>query len=176
MRAACVARGSAQTVLSEMTLSLASIMAPITSFLSEESYQFFPLKEKDSIFECGFPQVNPQWNNEKIKKDFEVLFGVREFVSKKLEVMRQNKEIGASLETFVTIQAEKTEYDILAAYKDHLSEFFIVSKVDLAQGEKQISAVKASAEKCPRCWNYSLDIGKNAQHPLLCPKCVGALT
>lgn len=173
-----LARRSAQTVLVEITLSLASIMAPITSFLSEEVHSYLPenLKDKKSIFECGFPIAQAQWNNEKIKKDYEVLFGLRDFVSKKLEVMRQNKTIGASLETFVSISAEKAEYDILAAYKEHLSEFFIVSKVDIAQGEKQIDAVKANAEKCPRCWNYSLDIGKNAQHPLLCPKCVGALT
>ncbi len=171
-----VGRRSAQTVLSELTQSLASIMAPITSFLSEEAYQFYPLKDKASIFECGFPKVRPEWNNIKIKDDFEVLFGVRDFVSKKLEVMRQKKEIGASLETFVTIHANGNELKTLEAYQEHLSEFFIVSKVDLVNGEKQIDAVKATAEKCPRCWNYSLDIGKNAQHPLLCPKCVGALT
>lgn len=169
-------RRSAQTVLTEITLSLASIMAPITSFLSEESYQFYPLKEKASIFECGFPQVRPEWNNKQIKEDFEILFGVRDFVSKKLEVMRQSKVIGASLETFVTVHATGNEFKTLEAYKEHLSEFFIVSQVNIVQGEKQIDAVKATAEKCPRCWNYSVDIGKNAQHPLLCPKCVGALT
>lgn len=169
-------RRSAQTVLSEMTLCLASVMAPITSFLSEEVYQFYPQKDKLSIFACGFPQLRPEWNNLTVKEDFGLLFGVRDFVSKKLEVMRQNKVIGASLETFITITSNGSELKTLEKYKEHLSEFFIVSKVDLLQGEKNIDAIKAAGEKCPRCWNYSLDIGKSSTHPLLCPKCVGALT
>lgn len=169
-------RRSAQTVLSEMTLCLASIMAPITSFLSEETYQFYPLKKNSSIFECGFPTPRAQWDNMQVREDFAVLFNVRDFLSKKLEVMRQNKEIGASLETFVSITTQGPELQVLQKHKDHLSEFFIVSRVDLKLGDKHIEAVKASGEKCPRCWNYSLDIGKNSEHPLLCPKCVGALT
>lgn len=169
-------RRSAQTVLSTMTLHLASIMAPITSFLSEEAYQYYPQKEKTSIFECGFPTVQNQWNNPKIKDDFAVLFQVREAVSKRLEVLRQEKTIGSSLETFLTLHAQGQEFNVLTDYKEHLSEFFIVSQVQIVEGEKQIIAEKASGDKCPRCWNYNLDIGKNTEHPLLCPKCVGALT
>jgi isoleucyl-tRNA synthetase len=38
-----------------------------------------------------------------------------------------------------------------------------------------VGVVKAEGEKCDRCWNYSGYVGKSAEHPLLCDRCVGAL-
>jgi isoleucyl-tRNA synthetase len=35
--------------------------------------------------------------------------------------------------------------------------------------------VKASGEKCVRCWNYSEERGHDPAHPELCPKCTEAL-
>lgn len=171
-----VERRAAQTVMYEITKSLMTIMAPITSFLSEESYQFFPGKEKDSVFLTDFPQPNEQWNNTNLMKEFEQLFSVRDEVAKQLEEMRRDKVIGKSLEASVSISASGEKYQLLSKYEPHLCEFFIVSHVSISEGKDEIVCSQAQGKKCPRCWYISADIGKSSQHPQLCPKCVGALS
>jgi len=34
---------------------------------------------------------------------------------------------------------------------------------------------KAPGEKCERCWCYSEELGSNAEHPTICPKCIAAV-
>ena len=38
-----------------------------------------------------------------------------------------------------------------------------------------VGAVKAAGEKCERCWIYSTELGKNAAHPTLCPRCAAVM-
>jgi isoleucyl-tRNA synthetase len=171
-----VARRSAQTVLFEVTSALIRIMAPITSFLAEEVYQFFPARTAESVFLLDFPKPNSQWQNPQISADFAQLFKLRDEVSKQLEEMRQNKVIGANLEARLVLQTSGDEFALLSKYKDDLCEFFIVSQVEIQQGQRNLVAEKARGEKCPRCWYISENIGSNSAHPLLCPKCAGALS
>jgi len=170
------ARRSAQTVIHEITQGLMSIMAPITSFLSEEVHSHFPGKQDESVFLLGFPVAKKEWTNAALAQDYDKLFALRETVSKKLEEMRQSKTIGASLEARVELAASGEDFKLLSRYQDFLCEFFIVSQVEVTEGTTQINVSKARGEKCPRCWYYSEHIGTHPDHPLLCQKCTGALT
>jgi isoleucyl-tRNA synthetase len=38
-----------------------------------------------------------------------------------------------------------------------------------------LGVADAAGEKCDRCWNYSSHVGDNAEHPLLCERCVEAI-
>ena len=38
-----------------------------------------------------------------------------------------------------------------------------------------VGVTRAKGAKCPRCWIYSEDAGKDAAHPLLCQRCLGNL-
>ncbi len=72
---------------------------------------------------------------------------------------------------------------------DELRYLFITSQVELLESPQAleglqhssqsdalgIGAVKASGEKCDRCWNYSTSVGESAEHPLLCDRCIPAL-
>ena len=33
----------------------------------------------------------------------------------------------------------------------------------------------AQGEKCERCWHVSVEVGANAEHPTLCPRCISNL-
>jgi isoleucyl-tRNA synthetase len=166
-------RGS-QTVLYHMTSVLLKIMAPITTFLSEEAYAYFKGKTKDSIFLENYPEIPKSWFNPEIAHRFDLALKTRTEVQKKLEELRAAKIIGASLEAFVEISQEGDSFKALSEIQD-LREFLIVSKVSLKLGPAQISARKADGEKCERCWTYSTEIGTQSQLPGICPKCVEAL-
>ena len=169
-----LARKSAQTVLYTTTGALIKIMAPILSFLAEETYSYFKGKKEDSVFLEDFPVAKPEWNQPNIHQLFEKVLNVRGDVQKKLEELRAAKTIGSSLEAAVTITADG---QVLAALENtqDLREILIVSKVDLKNGAYSVSAHKAEGEKCVRCWVYSTEISKEEKTAGVCPKCVEAL-
>lgn len=173
-------RRSAQTVLYELTSHLIRIMAPITSFLSEESLQHMTSwkggDKPESIFLTEFPKVNSQWQDSSLHADFEEIVRVRGDVSKNLEELRKNKTIGASLEAKVTVTCDGKTKEVLEKYKEHLKEYFIVSKVNIASGTYGIQSAKADGEKCQRCWVYDTLTPANHKTPGICPKCVRALS
>ena len=38
-----------------------------------------------------------------------------------------------------------------------------------------IGVEKAHGEKCERCWIYSTELGTDAEHPTLCPRCTAVI-
>ena len=102
---------------------------------------------------------------------------MRSSVSKVLEELRKAKVIGSSLDAHVTLSAPEEIFSVLKSYESFLCELFIVSQVTLKEvGPFSVTAERASGEKCVRCWNYSVDTGKDSTYPGICPKCVKALS
>lgn len=170
-----VPRRSSQTVIYYMVESLMGMMAPILSFLAEESYSHYPFRSKESIFLTEYPKANADWKNPSLKEKFATLIEIRTDVQKVLEGLRTQKVIGASLEAQVDITAPTETYKALTGFSG-LREFLIVSDVKLKEGEFSIKADKAHGEKCVRCWTYSTQIVSAGDHAGICPKCVEALT
>lgn len=168
------ARRSAQTALYLITDSVIRMMAPILSFLAEESYGYLQGKRAESVFLTDFPVAKPEWKNPKIAERFELLLKTRGDVQKVLEELRTQKTIGASLEATVTVTAEGETQAALqemhgkgGLFSD-LREFFIVSDVELKKGPYAVTAAKSNGHKCPRCWIYTPNEG-------VCAKCTEAL-
>lgn len=172
-----VKRRAAQTVLFEITKALTGLMAPIASFLAEETYSYLPGPRAESVFLTEFPRVQADWRQEAVEQDFTQLLEVRAAISKELEELRRQKIIGSSLDAQVKILASAAQRKVLEAYKPHLREFFMVSQFYLAEGKDlKIEAAKADGVKCERCWYYDVDTSKDSRFPGVCPKCVEALT
>ena len=57
-----------------------------------------------------------------------------------------------------------------------LAEFYIVSAVELTQGEELSVAIEAAeGECCDRCWNYRTTVGEYNGHAHICERCANAL-
>ncbi|MDD2541389.1 MAG: isoleucine--tRNA ligase, partial [Desulfuromonadaceae bacterium] len=101
---------------------------------------------------------------------------------------RVAKTIGHSLDAAVTISAPPELFAFLQEYAGELNSIFIVSKAALAhnlEGEYwtsenldglKIQVTAAPGEKCERCWYYSEELGTDAGHPAICPKCTVAVS
>ena len=170
-----VERRSSQTVLYILLDHLVRIMAPITSFLAEETLTYLPGEKPESVFLLDFPKPNAKWDNEDLGREIAALFEVRADVSKSLESLRQSKTIGSGLDAAVTISSESPKQDVLKKYESLLPEFFIVSQVELKVGSYLVETKKALGEKCERCWYFSTAIGHDPKHPTVCEKCAVAL-
>lgn len=170
-----LARRSSQTALYHTTYALIRMMAPILTFLAEETYTYFKDKQFDSVFLEDFPTAKAEWSKPELASLFEKVLSVRGDVQKKLEELRANKTIGASLEASVDIKAEGEVLQALKQVQD-LREILIVSKFSLASGGYHVAAQKADGEKCVRCWVYDTKISQDPKTLGVCPKCVEALS
>jgi isoleucyl-tRNA synthetase len=114
------------------------------------------------------------------------LITVRNAVLKALEMARQDKFIGGSLEARVCLEAEGDLQKLLAESLSALPTIFIVSQVELCTGSLagepeteilglRIRIEKAFGRKCERCWNYSEQVGKDSRYPTVCERCSVAL-
>ena len=167
-------RRSAQSAIHLLLKNLLSLMSPITSFLSEEAYQYLPGKKEDSILLTDFPSVPTEWIQPKIQEHFNYWLKIREKIYSQMESMRKQKQIGSSLETRIILSLPK---DFLLQFKhlsDDLRELFIVSQIDLQPTEGKewkVDIQKAQGEKCERCWNYS----EKLNNQQICLKCISNL-
>lgn len=170
-------RRAAQTVIYHTLHALTGMMAPIASFLAEETYGYIPGRKEESVFLTDFPVANATWSAPQIAADFAVLLAVRAEGQKQMEELRRQKIIGASLDAKITITAPDATRKVLEAYRPHLREFFIVSQFEIRAGDTlQVTPEKADGTKCERCWYFDVDTGKDERFPGCCPKCVEALT
>ena len=161
-------RQKAQTVLYQLVNKLLPLMAPITSFLSEEAYSYLPGEKKQSVFLEDYPSRIQEWHDEDIQKFFLRLFPVREQVNKQLEELRKRGEIGSNLQASVRLSLEEDFITPVMKEQERL-EFFGVSKLILEEGKKVDFKVEmAKGEKCLRCWFVS----ENLNEQRICPKCV----
>lgn len=172
-----VKRRGAQTVIHQTLTALTSLMAPILTFLAEETHEYLPGRTAESVLLTDFPTAEPQWHQPDLSMEFERLLEIRAQAAKAIEELRRNKTVGSSLDAQIEITAGEKDLKLLEAYRDHLREFFIVSKVSVRAGsDLQIDASHAPGTKCERCWYYDPDTGKNPDFPGMCPKCVEALS
>jgi len=181
-------RLSAQTVMFRILDTLVRLLAPVLSFTSDEVWQFMPGQREESVHLAEFPVLNPEWKDDALAARWERIIKVRSDVSKALELARVAKTIGHSLDAAVTIAAPPELFAFLQEYATELNSIFIVSKATLAtdlEGEYwtsenleglKVQVTAAPGVKCERCWYYSEELGTNAEHPTICPKCTIAVT
>ena len=166
-------RMSAQRALWNIADTLFRLAAPVLVFTADEAYQHLPklAGSPASVHLTDLPARRVHWENEALAAEFEVIARVRQVVLKALETERQNKVIGSGLEAQVVVAAPQAEYNVLMKYGPYLPAYFIVSAVELVQGELGAKVTLAAGAKCARCWTYKTEVGKSAAHPLLCQRC-----
>ncbi len=174
-------RRSAQTVMYRILSGVSRLIAPIMSFTAEEIWSYLPHGSADnseSIFLNQMPEKSGISFSDEFIDKWELIYNTREAVNKVLEEKRNEKVIGKSLEANVVIHCSDEMFEKYSSLSDHLAEILIVSGVSVVKdrdGETEFEVVKASGEKCERCWAYSEEVGKNSEHPTLCSRCASVV-
>lgn len=185
-------RKSAQTVMTEILLTLTKMIAPILSFTAEEIWDTLPeaLKDEESVLLTSWYEENDEHLNPEVEAKWADIIKVRKEANKSLEKARQgeNRIIGNSLDAKVMLFSKNADMqNFLAENRDRLELALIVSNVEIVdscdetfvEGEElkdlYIKVVHAEGEKCERCWKYSTEVGVDAEHPTLCPRCTSVL-
>jgi len=132
-----------------------------------------------------WPKVSDS-KEESLSQEWNDIFAVKRAVSKALESLRQAKTIGSSLEGEVDLFAGNDRMKaVLKKNLENLRYYFLVSKVELKDGEAPSGALdaedaglklksvvrKSSGQKCARCWNYYSPAEMDKTHTDICHRC-----
>jgi len=187
-------RRAAQTTLYRIADALVRTVAPLLCFTADEVWKHLPapqLREKSvhlakfvapADLRAGLPEKHLQR-----VENWSRLIAVRNEVLKALEVARQEKFIGGSLEARVRLGVSGELAPLVEEYRSFLPGLFIVSQVevtgDTSEGTSStevpglsVKIEKAAGQKCERCWNYSEHVGEDLRYPTVCERCSAALT
>jgi len=173
-------RRSTQTALHRLVSGLCQMLAPILAFTADEAWEFVPGDGQPSTGSVHAAVWRPATftRPESEIAEWKNLFLLREVSLPELEKARQAKLIGKSLEAKLTVNGNGQALADAKLHLDSLRELLNVSQVRLAStgGETIFATVsKADGQKCERCWHWESDIGKSAEHPTLCGRCVEAV-
>ena len=173
-----VKRRASQTVIFETITALLKLMAPVLSSTADEMWSYLKGHvSEESVLLSDFPVAKPELIDEAIEQDWENIWKIREQVNKKIEEKRAAKEIGHSLDTKVVITAPAQEFELLSGIDDELKSIFIVSQMEMKQGDEfSITVLKAEGEKCERCWQYATGMKDTGPYPHVCSRCEDILS
>jgi isoleucyl-tRNA synthetase len=185
-----VPRRSAQTAMYHIVNALVKWIAPILSFTAEEIWRHIPGgKEAESVFLSTWSELPEVRETDAMNDAFwSQVLEVRNAVSKELEQLRIAGGVGSSLAAEVDLYCGTEIFQKLGLLEDELRFALITSyarihrdteRTDdsihytLSNGDEIWVAVAPSAHnKCVRCWHHREDVGRHAEHPSLCGRCV----
>ncbi|HEV8232114.1 MAG TPA: isoleucine--tRNA ligase, partial [Thermoanaerobaculia bacterium] len=180
-------RRSAQTALSRIGRSIATLAAPILPFTAEEIWEALPGEKEQSVHMARFDRLD-DLPEELPEGAWDRLMKLREEVAVLLEDARRKKTIGSSLEGAIALTpSAELEGDRKATgtVGPGLADLFIVSETIATEGESdgagwmasqaypglKIKFEKARGRRCERCWKVTPE----AESDGLCNRCRRAL-
>ena len=171
-------RRSAQTAMYVIADGFARLLAPILPVTAEQLWSHLPKgKREESVHLALFP---PRADLERLidrplADAWKRLLDIRNDVNASLEVLRQGKHIGNSLQAKVTIAAEGADLALLEQMRHQLPMLFIVSEVDVREGSFAVTVDRATGVKCERCWRYVAKVSDDPKAQGICDRCEDAL-
>ncbi|WP_418648539.1 isoleucine--tRNA ligase [Thauera butanivorans] len=177
------ARRAAQTALWHITQTLLKLMAPILSFTAEEAWAILnPPKdgdEADSIMLHTFHALPAQEGEAGLIARWETIRAVRAEGLKVIEALRTEGKVGSSLQAELALALTADKFNAMASLGEDLRFVTMTSAATLSEAarveDEGIVATPSEAQKCERCWHYVESVGKHAEHPTLCGRCVSNL-
>ena len=179
-----LSRRACQTVLFETLQTLVRMLVPVMPHQAEDIWMSVPECQKDgleSILLSDWCKPRAEWNNEQLENDFTQILKAREVVTRAIEPLRAEKQVGSSLEVAVFVKSDNAE--ILKANEDELCNIFITSQACVTDEKPEnvlneysedgytVWVTKAEGEKCARCWKY-----RKLNADGICEECADAIS
>jgi len=181
-----VRRRAARTVLDQIFSCLTAWLAPVLCFTAEEAWLARHPSDTDSVHLRLFPTLPAEWRDGDLAEKWTRVRDLRRVVTGALEIERQEKRIGASLQAAPRIHT--TDAFVGAFDGIDVSEICITSGAELTTepapatafrlddvADVAVAPVLAEGEKCERCWMVLPDVTPAVDAPALCGRCRDAI-
>lgn len=180
-------RRAARSVLDIVFHRLTTWLAPVLTFTMEEVWLERYPGDDSSVHLVDFPETPASWRNPQNEENVARVRQVRRVVTAALEIQRQDKVIGSSLEAAPIVYVEDEGTRRLMALVD-MDDVCITSGLTVRSDPAPDGAFllpdtvgvgvvfeKAEGEKCQRCWKILPDVGQH-RHEGVCGRCDEALS
>jgi isoleucyl-tRNA synthetase len=155
-------RRSAQTAMDRIFHALIALLLPILPFTADEAYAHRQVNgdfAPSAAHLLDWPDAGEFSGSRAVAEDVDRILSIRTEVNRQLEIARQRKILGKSLDGRVILEIgrENAAWDLLHAYGDHLMEIFIVSQVVLEGRDGDgltVRVEKAVGSRCDRSWRW----------------------
>jgi isoleucyl-tRNA synthetase len=186
-RADSIERRSAQTAQAVILDGLTRLVAPILSVTAEEVWERLAKPREASVHMAEFATLARDvttWRDELTSGAFGQRWArfleLRDRVNEKIELARQQKEVGKSLGAHVTLGLPPADADLLAPMTADLPMLFNTSSVSVVRLPAEAAGVviditPATGDKCPRCWRMVTEIVPSGDLATLCLRCADAM-
>lgn len=176
-------RRSMQTVIYESLVTLTKVLSPILPHTADEVWGYIQGVEEESVQLTDIPEVKEFANADALLEKWSKFLNLRDDVLKALEEARNEKVIGKSLTAKVSLYVKDEMKQLLASIDENIGQIFIVSDFEVAGSYEEapdhalklenaaVVVTKAEGETCERCWVVTPEVGKDHDHPTLCPRC-----
>jgi isoleucyl-tRNA synthetase len=165
------ARRAIQSVLYKITTSLLKLLTPIIPHTTSEAYWTMPYELEQDVYLTDMP--SKQQVDVVLINKYDQFMEYREVVNKALELARNEKIIGKSLNASLVIYPKnqvKAFFDTLSV---DYAKVFIVSNFAFGdgigkygEGDFTVDVFAAPGAPCDRCWQVFEEL-----HDGLCPRC-----
>ncbi len=185
-QASSLARRSAQTAIYHVAEALTRWLAPILCFTADEIWENLPGERAASVMLSTWHDLPGAGTRPSV--DWSQVIQVRDAVSRELESLRRDKQIGSNLQAGVELFASDRLHKILEVLGDELRFVLITSEARLRRaddadhsakmvegalaGELSVAIEPVAHQKCQRCWHYLEDVGQDPAHPEICGRCI----
>ena len=183
------ARRSAQSAMFHIAEAMTRWISPVLSFTAEEIWRHLPGEHSETVFtETYYQHLQPLASNALLSRDeWDRVVKVRMEVSRALEKLRVDGQIGGALDAEVNLYCDTDTESLLNRLDDELRFILITSeatvgslsnkpdsavKAEIETGELWIGSKASEHDKCERCWHHRSDVGSNDTHPTLCTRCI----
>jgi isoleucyl-tRNA synthetase len=180
-------RRAARTVLDQLFECLTAWLAPVLVFTTEEAWLTRHPASGGSVHLRQFPELPAAWRDAALGERWERIRRVRRVITGALEVERQEKRIGSSLEAAPEVYVGSESLARLLKVVD-LAELAITSGIEVIEAPPpgasfalddvpEIGVVprQAPGRKCARCWQVLPEVGADPSAPDLCRRCADAV-
>ena len=188
-KAASETRRAAQTAMFLILDGMTRLISPILAFTSDEIWHSMPhlsSENRDCVLFNDMPRPTGVNADAGFVAKWDRIHQIRDDVKKALELARNDKVIGASLDAKVRLYCTGELYDFARSVESELASVLIVSGAEVLREGKgtfdggelaglTITVSHADGQKCARCWCYSDTVGTDPEHPDICGRCAGVL-
>jgi isoleucyl-tRNA synthetase len=175
-------RRSVRTVTDEIFRRIVTWFAPILCFTMEEAWTLrFPGNDS-SVHLQDFLAVPADWASPDLLERWKRIRELRRAITGALEIKREEKMIGSSLEAAAVLQLADPG-DLALFDTVDLAEVAITSVASLIPltpadpsappGYAAVEIFKAEGSKCDRCWRVLVEVA--GRDPHLCDRCASAV-
>ncbi|WP_214483264.1 isoleucine--tRNA ligase [Bacillus sp. SM2101] len=176
-------RRAIQTVMYESLLALTKLVAPILPHTADEVWSHINTVSEQSVQLVDMPEAMELQNATQIEEKWDAFMSLRDDVLKALEVARNEKVIGKSLNAHIALYTTDDTKHLLNAIEEDVKQLFIVSGFNIAGmledapanaqkfDQTAIVVSPAEGETCERCWVVSQTVGEDKDHPTICSRC-----